>query len=132
MSKLLPADPHHHGVPRRTDEVLRREATERYGKITPQILEEIVEEKVRTIANYLTPDKLRDKLADASLKEIAIYEGTFVDKLLLLRGQPQLIVSMQHQKKLDEIMPALIQEIQRRGLKAELTERKAVITVDAK
>mgnify|MGYP001616876044 FL=1 len=69
-SDLIPTDKHNHGVQRLTDQQVKAEAKARYRKITPQVLEEIVEEKVRTIANYLTPARLEDKLADASLKEI--------------------------------------------------------------
>lgn len=132
MSKLLSADPHHHGVPRRTDEVLRQEAKDRYGKITPQVMEELVEEKVRTMANYLTPDRLREKLEEASLKEIAIYEGTMMDKLLLLRGQPTQILGVQEQTKLDEACKRLLLEAERRGVRVALTERKAEFSVSEK
>lgn len=126
---LIPTDKHNHGVQRLTDQQVRAEAKARYGKITPQVLEEIVEEKVRTIANYLTPAKLEEKLGDASLKEIAIYEGTMMDKLMLLRGQPTMILGHTEQAKLDEAAMRLLEEVRRRGVKVSLTERKAEVTV---
>lgn len=126
---LIPTDKHNHGIKRLTDQQVKAEAKGRYGKITPQVLEEIVEEKVRTIANYLTPDVLKEKLDEASLKEIAIYEGTMMDKLMLLRGQPTMILGHAEQVKLDDAAVKLLEEIRRRGVKMSLTERKADITV---
>lgn len=119
-----------HGASVEIDRSLAQEARARYtGKITPQVLEEIVEEKVRIIANYLTPEKLEEKLGEASLREIAIYEGTMIDKLMLLRGQPTAILGTAEQTKLDDAVAKLLLEAKRRGVKVELTERKAEIEV---
>ena len=55
--------------------------------------------------------------------------GITTEKLLLLEGQPTQIISQQQHQKIDELLPALLTEIKRRGVIVDLTERKASLTL---
>ena len=48
-----------------------------------------------------------------------------------MEGQPTSIIGQVEHKKLEELLPALAEELKRRGAKAELTERKAVINLQS-
>ena len=97
--------------------------------LNTDLLAERLESRLDVIHEYLTPERLSAKLDRANLSHIGIYEGILLDKLFALRGQPTQIVSVQEHRKMDELMPALLAEIQRRGLQARLTERTAEIAV---
>lgn len=60
-------------------------------------------------------------LAEASLKDKAIAAGIMLEKRALLRGEPTQILSYEERKNLTELMPALMQEMERRGMTVELT-----------
>ena len=95
-------------------------------------IEERVSARLDTIHAYLAEDggrPLREKLEKASLKDITIAEGIAYDKLLLLRGQPTAIFGVQEHKRLDDLLPVLMNELKRRGASVALTERKAEVTV---
>lgn len=68
-----------------------------------------------------------EKLQKASLRDLAIYEGVYIDKLQALRGQATQIISIQHQEKLDQVLPMLMQVMQQRGLTVTATERKVEV-----
>ena len=97
-------------------------------RLNTDLLAERLETRLDVIHDYLTPERLSAKLERANLSHIGIYEGILLDKLFALRGHPTQIVSVQDHRKLDELMPALLTEIHRRGLSARLTERTAEIT----
>jgi hypothetical protein len=82
----------------------------------------------RLMDYLLDGDRLERLMAETKLKDLGVLLGITTEKLLLLEGQPTQIIGQAEQKKMDEILPALIDEMKRRGLKAELTERKAVLT----
>lgn len=71
-----------------------------------------------------------EKLQKASLRDLAIYEGVYIDKLQALRGQATQVISVQHQEKLDQVLPLLLQVMQQRGLTMTATETKR--TIEAK
>lgn len=73
--------------------------------------------------------RLKELLAETKLKDIGVMLGIATEKVLLLDGQPTQIVATAEQKKLDELLPALMNEVKRRGASVELTERKAEIKV---
>lgn len=74
--------------------------------------------------------RLEQMLAESKLKDIGVMLGISTEKVLLLEGQPTQIIGHTEQKKLDELLPALLSEVKRRGAKVELTERKAEVTLD--
>ena len=105
---------------------LKREA-----KMTKESLESVITKRLHFIDAWLTDDKFREKLEDAKFNQIAVYEGVLIDKLMALKGVQTQGFAVQEQRKLDEMLPALMQEMKRRGLTATLTERKAVLNVPA-
>ena len=114
------------GVSEAVNRDLKREA-----KFTKESLEAVVTKRLKFIDEFLTPEKFKEKLEDANFNQIAVYEGVMIDKLLLLKGVQVQGFGQQEQRKLDEVLPALMNEMRRRGLSATLTERKAVINVPA-
>lgn len=105
---------------------LKREA-----KMTKESLESVITKRLHFIDAWLTDDKFREKLEDAKFNQIAVYEGVLIDKLMALKGVQTQGFAVQEQRKLDEMLPALLTEMKRRGLSATLTERKAVLNVPA-
>lgn len=88
-------------------------------------------QRLDAIDAFLTDDEVWfAKLEKASLRDIAIMEGIYVDKIQSLRGQATQIIGVQHQQKLDQVLPLLLQAINQRGLKVEATERKVALTTE--
>jgi hypothetical protein len=61
---------------------------------------------------------------ESKLKEIAIAEAIYMDKSLILKGQPTLIVGAAERVKLNEVMPALLAEMRRRNMTTTVSERQ--------
>lgn len=76
--------------------------------------------------------RLHNLLDESKLKDIGIMAGIATEKVLLMSGQPTQIIAEAQHKKIDELMPALLEEVKRRGASVELTERKAEIKLDTK
>ena len=55
-------------------------------------------------------------LGGASARDSAVIAGIAIDKSLLLKGEPTQIMGHEERKKLEELAPALLAEIKRRGL----------------
>jgi DNA-binding CsgD family transcriptional regulator len=55
-------------------------------------------------------------MAGASVKDLAITAGVMIDKARLLKDQPTQILSMEQRKNINELMPALLAEVERRGM----------------
>lgn len=77
-------------------------------------------------------DRLETLMAETKLRDLGVMLGIATEKVLLLEGQPTSIIGQAEHKKLEDLIPALMLEVQRRGAKAELTERKATITIAPK
>ena len=95
-------------------------------------------EELKTDVQYLSQrvttwllegDRLERLMNESKLKDIMITLGITTEKLLLLEGQPTQIISQQQHQKIDELLPALLTEIKRRGVTVDLTERKASLTL---
>ena len=77
----------------------------------PEIIEKIEDIVLRTA------DSIDDQdIRVASLRDRATVIGILVDKRQILKGEPNSIVSFQQRRKLNELMPALIEEAARRKL----------------
>lgn len=74
-------------------------------------------------------ENMWEKLQKASLRDLAIFEGVYVDKLQALRGQATQVISVQHQEKLDQVLPLLMQVMQQRGLTMTATETTRQVEV---
>ena len=95
-------------------------------------------EELKTDVQYLSQrvttwllegDRLERLMNESKLKDIMVTLGITTEKLLLLEGQPTQIISQQQHQKIDELLPALLTEIKRRGVIVDLTERKASLTL---
>ena len=95
-------------------------------------------EELKTDVQYLSQrvtiwllegDRLERLMSEPKLKDIMVTLGITTEKLLLLEGQPTQIISQQQHQKIDELMPALLLEIKRRGVTVDLTERKATVSL---
>lgn len=84
--------------------------------LSQEELEKRLSWRLEWIDRYLTPEVLLKKMERTSLKDLGIYMGITMEKLLLMRGQPTAILGTDERKQLDELAPALLREIQRRGL----------------
>lgn len=76
---------------------------------------------------YLQGETLFNKLEDARLRDIALFQGLLVDKLQALNGNPSYLLNYQHQQKIDEVLPVLMDAIKQRGLTMTAVERKVEV-----
>lgn len=99
-------------------------------KFTKEELKAGVQRLSQRLVHYLNQGNRMERLmAKSSLKELSVMLGILTEKMLLLEGQPTQIISQQQHQKIDTVMPALLQELQRRGIKGEMVERKVTVTV---
>jgi hypothetical protein len=77
------------------------------------------------------PHRLKALLEESKLKDIGVMLGISTEKVLLLEGQPTSIIGQAQQAKLDEMGPALLDALKKRGI-VTLTERKATIEMPEK
>jgi len=77
-------------------------------------------------------DRFERLLTETKAKDMTVMLGILTEKMLLLEGQPTSIIGNAQHKKMDDLVPMFMQEMQRRGMKAELTERTAVMTAAPK
>lgn len=88
-----------------------------------------VSSRLDALDAYLSDDtKWMEKLEKATLRDIAIFEGVYTDKLRDLMGHSNPVVTVQHQQKVDALLPALMQILQQRGLTVTATERKVEVS----
>lgn len=55
-------------------------------------------------------------LAKSSAKDLAVIAGIMLEKRALLRGEPTQILSVEDRQSMKELLPALLQEAQKRGM----------------
>ena len=92
--------------------------------VTRESLERRVSRRLNVLDRYLTDTRLHELLTASGLKEIGIYEGIMMDKALVLKGQPTVIIGSEERLKLNEVLPALLTELRRRKLITTVSERK--------
>ena len=105
-------------IPRYSKEHLK----ERWHTLSGRLMDYLLEKNPKTGL-----DNLELLLRETKLKDIGILLGISTEKVLLMAGQPTSIVGHEERQKLDELLPALMNEIKRRGASIELTERKAQV-----
>jgi hypothetical protein len=76
-------------------------------------------------------DRFEGLLEESKIKDIAVFLGISTEKVLLLDGQPTQIIGQAQQAKLDEMGPALLDALKKRGI-VTLTERKIDIKPEEK
>jgi len=67
-------------------------------------------------------------LEQASAKDLAIIAGIMLEKRALLRGEPTQIVSVDDRQNMQELLPALLQEAQKRGMFVDVIEGEVTVT----
>jgi DNA-binding CsgD family transcriptional regulator len=110
------------GLPRQTAKaIIRRFKTRFSGGYTPTVnlktsdIEEKLGHKIDLTLSYID-----DVVAEqASLRDLALAATALIEKRQLVRGEPTQIISDLERKKLNELLPALIAEGQRRGITVE-------------
>lgn len=93
--------------------------------VSTEILEQRLTRRLNVFERFLTDEQLTEYLRTAKLKDIVIAEAIYTDKLMKLRAAPAILMGVKEQTALDEMVPALLLEMKRRGLSAKLTERTA-------
>lgn len=92
--------------------------------ISKESLERRVARRLNVLDRYLTDDRLLALMGQSGLKEIGVYEGIMMDKALVLKGQPTVIVGSEDRTNMDTILPKLLGELRRRKLITTVSERK--------
>lgn len=77
----------------------------------------------------LEEDRLEKLMAESRLKDVGIMAGIATEKFLLMEGQPTQIMGQVEQKKLNDLLPAIMEEVKRRGANVQVIERKAEINI---
>lgn len=67
-------------------------------------------------------------LAKASAKDLAIIVGVMLEKRQLLRGEPTQILSVEDRHSMNELLPALLNEAQKRGMFVDVIEGMVDVT----
>ena len=102
--------------------------SESYAPVSKESLERRVARRLNVLDRYLTDEKLQALLQLSSLKEIGIYEGIMMDKTLVLKGQPNVIIGNSDRQAMSDAMPKFLNELRRRGLITAVSERKVEFT----
>lgn len=119
------------GVPKAMIEGLIRRARTRYlplkeelHRIQSRDIQELLDDRVFRLLQYMD-DSL---MANASLRDVAYALDRMLNYRQLMRGEPTAILSVEDRRTLNELIPALVREAQRRGV---LIEGQAVHVPDA-
>ena len=67
-------------------------------------------------------------LAKSSAKDLAVIAGIMLEKRALLRGEPTQILSIEDRQNMNELLPALLQEAQKRGMFVDVIEGMVDVT----
>lgn len=86
----------------------------------------------RVMTWLLEGERLEQMLDESKLKDVAVVFGITTEKMLLLEGQPTQIISSQQQQSLDQALPLLLQEMQRRGLQVTRPPQTIAVTIPPK
>lgn len=92
--------------------------------ITKESLERRVARRLNVLDRFLTDERLIALLQQSSLKEVGIYEGIMLDKSLVLKGQPTVIIGSEDRQAMDSVLPRILAELRRRNLTTTVSERK--------
>jgi hypothetical protein len=96
--------------------------------INKESLERRVARRLNVLDRYLTDQRLTELLSISGLKEIGIYEGIMMDKAMVLKGQPTVIVGSADRNNLESVLPKLLNEMRRRKLITSVRERRIDFT----
>lgn len=122
------------GLPKTVSDSLMRRLRLKYtGALTEvrslktgEILD-IINKKIH-LASFYLDDKA---MAEASARDLMLGMSALIEKRQLLRGEPTQIISDVQRKKLNELVPLLIAEGQRRGITIEGQVLTKEVTVES-
>lgn len=109
------------GIPAVGEAIIKRLRVKYSGLITEtknlqrKELSEMLGKRIHLALSYMD-DKV---MSEASFRDLALGTSAMVEKKNLVDGQPTQIISSHERAKLNELAPALLKEIQRRGLTLE-------------
>ena len=117
------------GLPQKTAHQIVKRLETRYQpvvdevkKVTTQSILSQIDEALPLALSRMSDEDLVKK---ASYRDLATGMGIMIDKRQLLRGEPTQILSLEKRQQMDALAPAIVAEIERRGLKtidADYTE----------
>lgn len=96
--------------------------------VTKESLERRVARRLNVLDRFLTDDRLIELMLQSGLKEIGVYEGIMLDKALVLKGQPTVIIGNEDRQAMDTVLPRILSELKRRKLITSVSERKIEFT----
>lgn len=89
---------------------------EEIGRITTGKLVERIEQKLPMLLDGITQKKVND----ATLRDIAVAFGVLAEKRQLLNGEPTHILTYQERTAMNELGPAILKELERRGMAVDV------------
>ena len=95
---------------------------------TEQLAERLMARLDRLEQFWQDDDAIQAKLEKVALNHLVISETLLVDRLQAIQGKATQIIGVQHQDKLDQMLPALLDAIKQRGLEITATERKLEVS----
>jgi hypothetical protein len=103
-----------------------------YVPVRKEVLEQRLSRRLDLLDSAMTDQAFQERVDKATLKDLAIVEGVYLDKMAQLRSQPNRAVGSDTRAKLSELSVAIMQEINRRGLDVKLTERTIEVKAEGK
>ena len=107
------------GLPRKTVHILAQRLRRRWVPVSNKI--SVINQKELLLKIEDRMDKALEYMDDvafasAPLRDLALTFGILHDKRQLLMGQPTQILSVQERKELNELLPEIVKEAERRGI----------------
>lgn len=99
----------------------------RQVEMVPEELQHRIVRHLDLINHYFDDHTYLRKLEQSSFKDIMAAQGVLIDKHLLLRAPPAMGLQPMERESLCDFLPKLIQEAQRRGITATLTQAKLTV-----
>jgi hypothetical protein len=75
----------------------------------------MIDTRLKQALQFMSPEKM----AAASVRDLAVTAGILAEKRALMRGEPTQILAVDDRKKLHEMWPVIMREVARRGMTVE-------------
>ena len=115
-------------IPTRFKQALVAEKALRRATSTDQMVDRIMSRLDKLDAYWQSDDTILEKLDRSSLIQLIKGETELVDRLQALQGKATQIIGVEHQQKMDKVLPVLMEAMKQRGLEVTATERTLEIT----
>lgn len=120
------------GFPRKTLEAMMRRIKAQHQPLHEELKNLSTTDMVRQLDQKIgmTLGYIDDfVLSGASFRDLTIGLGILIEKKQLLSGEPTQILTIEERKNLTQLMPALFQEVSRRGITIDQTPDEPVRTL---